>query len=103
TPFDEIEPDPNRLRWNALPMPGAGTDFIDGLYTMAGNGDLRTRNGMAVHMYAATRSMTGRCFVDADGELLIVPEHGAVLLRTELGPLHVAPGEIAVIPRGIRF
>src|ERR1700678_1761628 len=70
TPFDEIEPDPNRLRWDPLPMPEAGTDFIDGLYTVAGNGDLKTRSGMAVHLYAANRSMTGRYFVDADGELL---------------------------------
>ena len=60
TPFDEIEPDPNRLRWNALPVPDAGSDFVDGLYTMAGNGDLRTRNGIAVHVYAANRSMTDR-------------------------------------------
>ena len=36
TPFDEIEPDPNRLRWDPLPMPGGRvTDFIDGLYTVA--------------------------------------------------------------------
>src|SRR6201989_2579589 len=102
-PFDEIEPDPNRLRWNALPVPDAETDFIDGLYTMAGNGDLRTRNGIAVHVYAANRSMTDRYFVDSDGELLFVPERGAMTLRTELGPLAVAPGEIAVVPRGIRF
>src|ERR1700727_3985399 len=64
TPFDEIEPDPNRLRWDPLPMPGSGTDFIDGLYTVGGNGDLRTRTGMAVHLYAATLPMTGRYFVD---------------------------------------
>jgi len=67
TPFDEIDPDPNRLRWDALPMPDGDTDFVDGLYTMAGNGDLRTRSGMAAHVYAATRSMTDRYFVDADG------------------------------------
>src|SRR6201989_1218993 len=103
TPFDEIEPDPNRLHWNALPVPDAETDFIDGLYTMAGNGDLRTRNGIAVHVYAANRSMTDRIFVDSDGELLFVPERGPITLRTELGPLAVAPGEIAVVPRGIRF
>ena len=103
TPFDEIEPDPNRLRWDALPMPAAGTDFVDGLFTMGGNGDLRTRNGMAAHLYAANRSMTDRYFTDADGELLFVPEHGPVLLRTELGPLAVAPGEIAMVPRGLRF
>jgi len=103
TPFDEIEPDPNRLRWDPLPMAAGQTDFIDGLYTIAGNGDLRARNGMAVHQYAANHSMTSRYFVDSDGELLFVPEHSAVTLHTELGSLAVAPGEIAVIPRGIRF
>ena len=103
TPFNEIEPDPNRLRWSALPVPPGGVDFVDGLYTVAGNGDILTRNGMAVHQYAATQSMTDRYFVDADGELLFVPELGPVVLHTELGVLEVAPGEIAVVPRGIRF
>ena len=103
TPFDEVEPDPNRLRWDPLPMPAAGTDFVGGLYTVAGNGDIKTRSGIAAHLYAASRSMTDRYFVDADGELLFVPQQGAVLLRTELGSLAVAPGEIAVVPRGIRF
>ena len=102
-PFDEIEPDPNRLRWDPLPWPAGPVDFIDGLYTVAGNGDTRTRNGMAVHLYAATSSMNGRYFVDSDGELLFVPQLGPVVLHTELGPLRVAPGEIAVVPRGIRF
>jgi len=105
TPFDELEPDPNRLRWDPLPLPVQDdpTDFIDGLYTVGGNGDIRTRAGLAVHIYAANRSMTGRYFVDSDGELLFVPELGAVILHTELGPLRVSPGEIAVVPRGIRF
>ena len=70
---------------------------------MAGNGDARTRSGMAIHLYATTASMTDRYFVDADGELLFVPQPGALALHTELGPLRLAPGEIAVIPRGIRF
>src|SRR5487761_1152245 len=103
TPFDDIEPDPNRLRWDALPMPQGNVDFIDGLYTVAGNGDIKTRAGMAAHLYAATKSMTHRYFVDADGELLFVPERGGIVLHTELGPLAVDPGEIAVVPRGIRF
>jgi homogentisate 1,2-dioxygenase len=105
TPFDELDPDPNRLRWDPLPLPAEDdpTDFVDGLFTVGGNGDSRTRAGMAVHIYAANRSMTDRYFVDSDGELLFVPELGAVLLHTELGPLRVSPGEIAVVPRGIRF
>ncbi len=105
TPFDEIEPDPNRLRWDPLPLPlsEVATDFIDGLYTVAGNGDVRTRAGMAVHLYAANQDMIDRYFVDADGELLFVPELSTITLHTELGPLRVTPGEIAVVPRGIRF
>jgi homogentisate 1,2-dioxygenase len=102
TPFNELEPDPNRLRWDGIPIPGEA-DFIDGVFTVAGNGDLRTRSGMAAHIYAANRDMTDRYFVDSDGELLFVPELNPVVLHTELGPLHVSPGEIAVVPRGIRF
>ena len=51
----------------------------------------------------ATSPMTDRYFVDSDGELLFVPQQGTLVLHTELGPLHLAPGEIAVVPRGIRF
>ncbi|MGH3295863.1 MAG: homogentisate 1,2-dioxygenase [Trebonia sp.] len=105
TPFDELEPNPNRLRWDPLPLPreDAPQDFIDGLFTVAGNGDVKTRAGMAIHLYAANRSMRDRYFVDSDGELLLVPELGAVILHTELGPMLVSPGEVAVVPRGIRF
>ena len=100
TPFDEIEPDPNRLRWDPLPLPADPVDFVDGLYTVGGNGDLRTRSGMAVHLYAATSPMTDRYFVDTDGELLFVPQQGPLVLHTELGPLQLSPGEIAVCPAG---
>jgi homogentisate 1,2-dioxygenase len=35
--------------------------------------------------------------------MLLVPQEGRLSITTELGRLDVAPGEIAVIPRGIRF
>ena len=38
---------PNQLRWDPLPMPQRPTDFVDGLVTMAGNGDLATMSGCA--------------------------------------------------------
>lgn len=101
-PFTETEPDPNRLRWNPLPEPARGTDFLAGLWTLGGNGDATQRTGMAVHLYHADSSMD-RVFSDADGELLIVPERGGLLLRTEFGLLHVEPGGVALIPRGVRF
>ncbi|MEU6330149.1 homogentisate 1,2-dioxygenase [Streptomyces sp. NPDC047049] len=102
-PFTDCAPDPNRLRWNPLPAPAGPTDFLDGLWTLGGNGDATQRTGMAVHLYCANTSMERRVFGNADGELLIVPERGGLLLRTELGLLHAEPGEVALIPRGIRF
>ncbi|MFD6751414.1 homogentisate 1,2-dioxygenase, partial [Streptomyces anthocyanicus] len=101
-PFTEEVPDPNRLRWNPLPEPAAGTDFLAGLWTLGGNGDATQRTGVAVHLYHANSSME-RVFSDADGELLIVPERGGLLLRTEFGLLRVEPGHVALIPRGVRF
>lgn len=102
-PFTETVPDPNRLRWNPLPEPAGGTDFVAGLWTLGGNGDAAQRTGMAVHLYAADASMTDRVFSDSDGELLIVPERGGLLLRTEFGLLRAEPGHVALIPRGVRF
>ncbi|MFI9310196.1 homogentisate 1,2-dioxygenase [Streptomyces triculaminicus] len=101
-PFTETVPDPNRLRWNPLPEPAPGTDFLAGLWTLGGNGDATQRAGMAVHLYHATSSMD-RVFSDSDGELLIVPERGGLLLRTEFGLLRAEPGHVALIPRGVRF
>ncbi|MGB8711562.1 MAG: homogentisate 1,2-dioxygenase [Onishia taeanensis] len=95
--------DPNQMRWDPMPLPEAPTDFIDGLETIAANGDAAAQVGCGVHLYACNRDMTERFFYDADGELLIVPQLGALVLRTELGVLAVSPGEIAVIPRGIKF
>jgi homogentisate 1,2-dioxygenase len=101
--FDDVPAPPNQMRWDPLPMPEAPTDFVAGLVTMAGNGSAASMTGLAIHLYAANRSMTDRFFYDADGELLIVPQQGRLHILTELGRLDVAPQEIAVIPRGIRF
>lgn len=94
---------PEQMRWNPLPVPATPTDFIDGLFSMAGNGGPGAGTGIGVHIYAANRSMQGRYFYDADGELLIVPQQGRLTIRTEFGVLEVEPQEIALIPRGIRF
>ncbi|HEX7747154.1 MAG TPA: homogentisate 1,2-dioxygenase [Bordetella sp.] len=94
---------PNQMRWNPLPLPAAPADFIEGMQTWGGNGGPDEQNGVGIHLYAANRSMQGRFFYDADGELLIVPQQGRLRLATELGRLDIEPYEIAVIPRGIRF
>jgi homogentisate 1,2-dioxygenase len=100
--FDEVPPTPNQLRWDPFPLPQAPTDFLGGLFTVAGNGGAAAQAGVGIHVYAANRSMQ-RFFYDADGELLIVPQQGALKLCTEMGVLEVEPQEIAVIPRGVRF
>ncbi|WP_116089712.1 homogentisate 1,2-dioxygenase [Sphingomonas crusticola] len=102
-PFDELPPTPNRLRWDPLPLPEVPTDFIDGLTSYGGNGDVATGAGIGIHLYTANASMAGRAFQNADGELLIVPQQGALTIVTELGRIDVAPLQIVLIPRGIRF
>ncbi len=47
--------------------------------------------------------MSNCCMANADGDFLIVPQLGALRLTTEFGLLDVAPGEIAVVQRGMRF
>lgn len=102
-PFDNQPVTPNQLRWNALPMPQAPTDFVDGLVTLMGGGDATTGTGLAVHLYVANTSMTDRFFYNADGEMLFVPQQGRLTLHTEMGVIDIAPNEVAVVQRGIKF
>ncbi len=102
-PFNEVETPPNRLRWNPFSLPSQSCDFLQGLITVAGSGDPASQTGIAVHVYRANRGMGERYFWNADGELMFVPQHGAISLLTELGKLNVQPGEIAVVPRGMKF
>ncbi len=103
--FGAVATPPNQLRWDPLPLPadGAAVDFIDGLVTLAGNGDPAAQSGIGIHMYTANRSMQQRYFYNADGELLIVPQQGRLRFLTEMGLIDAGPQEIVVIPRGVRF
>ena len=102
-PFDEVSATPNQLRWNPLPIPSTPCDFLDGITTLAGNGGPAGQTGCAVHIYTANQSMAGRFFANADGEMLILPQLGKLRLFTELGILEVAPGEMCMIPRGLKM
>src|SRR5690349_11437730 len=82
---------PNRLRWNPPEHLPAGKDFVDGMVTMLANRDPADLEGVAVHLFRASKSMERRVFVDADGEMLIIPQSGTLQLFTELGRLEVAP------------
>jgi homogentisate 1,2-dioxygenase len=102
-PFDEVPPSPNQLRWSPVAVPSTPTTWLEGLRTVGGNGDASTHNGVAIHVYVANASMTDTFFYNADGELLIVPQQGDVRFLTEMGIIDAAPGEIVVIPRGVKF
>jgi homogentisate 1,2-dioxygenase len=94
---------PNQLRWYPLPPPVAAMDFVDGLIGYGANGSAENHAGCGIYLYAANKSMCDRYFYDADGELLIVPQSGRLLLVSELGRIELEPLEFAVIPRGVRF
>ena len=97
---------PDPMRWAPVAVPDLKTeplDFVDGLRTLVVNGDEQAQTGMAAHLVLANRSMTRRAFVNADGEMLIVPQQGRLRITTELGLLDVAPGQLALLPRGMAF
>ena len=90
-------------RWDPLPMPEQELSFVEGLRTMTTAGDVGSQAGMGAHIYLVTRSMQDEYFYNADAEMLFVPEQGALRLWTEFGIVDIAPGEIAVIPRGVKI
>ena len=103
TPFDEVVTTPNQLRWDPLPFADTEKDFIDGLVTIAGNGDVFSQTGITVHIYRANKPMTDRFFYNADGEMLVVAERSRVRFLTELGVIEIGPGEVCCLPRGLKF
>lgn len=95
-PFAALQA-PNPLRWSPFFDAPVHTDFIDGLFHIAGNTLLN------MYIYHCNRSMQNRYFSHYDAELLFLPYQGKCKLITELGILEIQPGMIAVIPRGIKF
>ncbi len=94
---------PDPLRWHPIAVPAEPLDFVDGLRTIAVNGDPDTQTGMAAHLVLMNRSMDGRALVNADGEMLVVPQQGTLSFVTELGVIDARPGEIVLLPRGLAF
>jgi homogentisate 1,2-dioxygenase len=101
--FADAETPPDPMRWDPLPEPSSPTDFAQGLVTMAGTGGAASQSGCGIHLYAINRSMVDRVLYDADAELLIALQQGALRLCTELGIIEAEPHEVVVIPRGVRF
>uniref|UniRef100_A0A0B6Z789 Homogentisate 1,2-dioxygenase n=1 Tax=Arion vulgaris TaxID=1028688 RepID=A0A0B6Z789_9EUPU len=101
--WDSVEPNPNQLRWSPFDIPKTNQDFVEGLATICGAGDPKSRNGIAIYVYTCNKPMTNKCLYNSDGDFLIVPQQGALFITTEMGRMNVEPNEICVIQRGIRF
>jgi len=94
---------PNQLRWDPFDLDET-VDWVHSLHLVAGAGDPTMKSGIGIFIFAAGKSMDSHeAFYSADGDFLIVPQHGVLDIQTELGHLLVRPNEIAVIPRGIRY
>ncbi len=92
-----------QLRWSPVPIPDEKLTFVSGLRTITTAGDCDTHAGMAAHLVFVTQSMEREHFFNADGEFLVVAQHGKLRFRTEFGVIDIEPGEICVIPRGVIF
>ena len=118
----DCQPVVDALRWNPLPVDHsnkdnndndkkASTDFWDALQLQCHAGDPAARQGLAIYQYVSSTSSSSSAsafvatnsYCNADGDFLIVPSRGTLLIATELGRLTVKPTEICVIPRGLVY
>ena len=90
-------------RWSPVPLPHEPTTFVQGLRTITTAGDVDGQTGMGAHVYVANAPMTDEYLMNADAEMMLVPQQGAITVQTELGVMRVEPAEIVVIPRGMLF
>lgn len=94
---------PNSYFWPSFPAPERA-HWITGQALLGSNGDPVKKEGTAVWAFSVTEDMPARLvFSSLDGEMLIIPQSGALDIQTELGFLMVRQNEIAVIPRGVRY
>ena len=98
----DIDTPPEPMRWDP-PPDDAEKDFLQSMKTIATNGSAALQTGIAIHIYSCTLSMQSKVFYNCDGELLLVPQSGALGLHTECGLLKLEPGELAILPKGMKF
>ena len=102
SPWLELPPTPNQLRWQPLANSNKDATFIDGLFCMAGNGQVG-QSGSAIYHFEIHKEMGNDYFYSSDGEFLFMPHEGRMEVRTEMGVLELGPQMIAVVPRGVKF
>lgn len=83
----KVHVSPTQLAWHPFDIPAGSksVDFVEGLKTIAGNGDPTLREGLAIHVYLANTSMQKKAFCNNDGDMLIVPQQGRLDIQTEYG------------------
>ena len=64
------------MRWLPFDIPSAdggdaGVDFVQGLKTICGAGNVHGRNGLAIYIFTCNASMQNKAFYSADGDFLI--------------------------------
>ena len=102
-PCAEYEMPPGQLRWSPTPIPDEPLTLVQGVRTMTTAGDAGAQAGLGAHIYLVTASMQDEYLCNADGEMLFALQQGALRFVTELGVIEAAPGEIVVIPRGMKI
>ena len=102
-PREKIYQIPNQLRWDPFDLDET-VDWVHSLHLVAGAGDPTLMHGVGIYIFAAGKDMDPHeAFYSADGDFLIVLQHGVLDIQTEFGKILVRPNEICVIPRGIRY
>ncbi len=102
-PCAEADTPPGQMRWSPQPIPAEPVTLLQGLRSMTTAGDAGAQGGMGAHIYLATKNMQDEYLVNADGEMLFVLQQGGLRFVTELGIIEATPGEIVVIPRGVKM
>lgn len=103
TLFQPKHINPNQMRWNPLPKAKTPTHFLESLRTVCGSGSAVEQRGIHIHLYSFNKAMDSVYLMNADGDFLLVPETGTLEVKTEFGNLLVEPGEIVIVPRGMKF
>lgn len=102
---NDFEPaaSPIPMRWSPLAYSEhKKPDFIEGLTPVAMSGSFYDP-AAAAYLYEIQNTSKEIFFCNADGEWLWIPQEGELQLDTEFGVLLIKPGDIAIIPRGVKF
>jgi len=88
-----------------MPQKFTNSMFHQSIKTLAGAGSPDLKNGLSISHYAFSKSMSDSriAMYSADGDTIIVPQAGVLLITTEFGKLRVPPKEVVIIPRGVKY